>query len=248
MNLLSTNYMDHVNAKYCIDNCFFDKYFFNPLSDLIMNNLRSLNITPNQVTYLSTLSTIISFYFYLKNIIYLSVPIYIFGYYLDCVDGRYARKYKLTSCYGMMIDQVSDVLTNIPYLFVMCIRCIYNLQIIKMILIIIVTKTFTLSFSFEESYSNIIKNDNDNFYLTKKKILDDEEYNHLSGFYLLPLYLIFNYINYYNYNEYKKYYNYSMNLSNEPFDKISFLKSSILKLKEFGAGNYCIFMAIMMLY
>lgn len=64
-------------------------------------------MTPNQITFLSLVFALIGSYFYCKNNFYLSIICFIVSYYLDCVDGHYARKYNMTKITHIALLHVS---------------------------------------------------------------------------------------------------------------------------------------------
>ena len=69
--------------------------------------LYKLNFTPNIITTLSLIIGLISaYFFYHKN--YISIPLFIIAYILDCSDGYFARKYKMITKFGDYYDHISD--------------------------------------------------------------------------------------------------------------------------------------------
>ena len=66
-----------------------------------------LNFTPNIITTLSLLTGLLSGYYFYKNN-YICIPLWIISYILDCSDGYFARKYKMTSKFGDYYDHISD--------------------------------------------------------------------------------------------------------------------------------------------
>ena len=223
---------------------FSDEYIFNPLGDKLIVFFRYFNFTPNQITYLSALFGLTSFVFFIHSKLILTVIFYFLGYLLDCVDGRYARKYQLTSSYGMMIDQVSDVVVNCPILLLLSVRLILNLNFIMLTILLLITELFSLSFSLNEAYECLIKNNYDDFYYSKKYCIIDSG----DDCYIF-LYCIFLYTNEFLYKKYRRYienqqatYGYNFNL------KKNIIHQSCDFYKQFGAGNYCIFIILMILY
>ena len=88
-----------------------DIYIYYPLSDFIMPYFYYFGFKPNHITLISTLFTLFSIdcYFNNNNFCYL---FYFLGYLFDCMDGRMARKYNQGSTLGMILDLISDNLTN----------------------------------------------------------------------------------------------------------------------------------------
>tara|TARA_Y100001958_G_scaffold16038_1_gene9767 strand:+ start:994 stop:1569 length:576 start_codon:yes stop_codon:yes gene_type:complete len=66
-----------------------------------------LNFTPNMITTLSLLTGLLAgYYLYHNNCI--SILLFAISYILDCSDGYFARKYKMTSKFGDYYDHISD--------------------------------------------------------------------------------------------------------------------------------------------
>jgi phosphatidylglycerophosphate synthase len=90
-----------------------DVNIFFPIASKLVDPLYNLGLTPNMVTILSTIFTFLSIYFlHLDKRIH-AVISYIFGYILDCVDGKMARKYSMGSDFGMVLDCTSDTISNL---------------------------------------------------------------------------------------------------------------------------------------
>ena len=103
------------------------------------------------------------------------------------------------------------------------------------ILIIVVTYIFSAVFGINEAIESYQKNKDENFYKSKLKILKDTKYyDSLIGKLFLFVYDI-------SYNSYKKLFPEKINNNN-----IKYLKEKLLSLKEFGPGNYCLFLTYMM--
>ena len=227
----------------------FDKILFHPISNLLVIFFHYLNFTPNHITYLSTLCTSSSFFFYTfyykeKTLLY--ITLYFLGYLLDVVDGRFARKYGMTSSYGMMIDQVSDIITNLPFIISLCFKFLIKGNLFLLICTLFLTNQLSTSFSLDEAYDCLKKTGVDDFYNYKKnKIESDGENNRF------PLYNLFLFINYFQYEKYldfiKNYRSTSQSFDLE-HNKISILEESVYYYKEFGTGNYCILMIFLILY
>lgn len=68
-----------------------------------------LGLTPNNITFLSFLCTLISFYFFCKKEYKLAALFWGINYFFDHLDGYMARKYKMFSKYGDYYDHLSDL-------------------------------------------------------------------------------------------------------------------------------------------
>ena len=220
-----------------------DIYVFFPLADLLLDPLYKLGLTPNHVTLLSTISTIIAGYLYLNDMIEYAILFYLIGYILDSIDGRMARKYNMGSTLGMMLDGVSDIITNTPILIIMLFKVLCAIKsgnkskrkVILYVLLLLITWIFSGVFGMNEAIDSYNKTKDDNFYLQKKKILEKENYN---GTILGKTY---NYINRQAYKSYRKMFPDKINEKN-----IKSFHKSLMNLKEFGPGNYNLVIALMM--
>lgn len=223
---------------------FFDLVVFFPISDFLIPYLYFFYFTPNFITLLSTISTFYSIYLYYNNDVYCYL-FYFMGYLFDSIDGRMARKYNQTSTFGMIIDLVSDNITNIPLLFVLIQKTIITfydsifIGIIKVFLIAILLLfvfIFSVIFGMNEAYDCYIKTKNDNFFTYKKSLIEKTYYNNtlLSYFYLQ--------INKTSYFCYRIFFKENLNNQN----KISFRKK-LINYREFGPGNLNIFVILIML-
>ena len=75
-----------------------------------------LGFTPNMVTTLGNICTIISIYFFIKQQYYYSALFFFFSYFFDCLDGYIARSYNMTSQFGDFYDHISDMLKMLSFL------------------------------------------------------------------------------------------------------------------------------------
>ena len=92
-----------------------NKYFVTPFTPFFRE---TLGFTPNGITWLSILFTILSSYFIWNKQFVLFFIFWQINYLFDCMDGYMARKYKLESEYGDLIDHVSDGIGKIIILMI----------------------------------------------------------------------------------------------------------------------------------
>lgn len=90
-----------------VDNVFLD------VTKLTMPFLRATHHTPNMITTYALFSTIASLYFLNKYDIKKFLVLFNLGYLFDCMDGYYARKYKMSSKYGDLYEHARDNLGSI---------------------------------------------------------------------------------------------------------------------------------------
>lgn len=87
------------------------------LCDQSMEFFHSMHFTPNMLTTIGNLFRFISVYCVFNDYKLLFVLFYLLGYYFDCLDGFYARKYKMTSKFGDYYDHFSDILFNVVLVY-----------------------------------------------------------------------------------------------------------------------------------
>ena len=84
--------------------------FCDPLSEVLRRLFPWL--TPNMITTVGMLFGFLTFYFILKHDYVLAFFKFWISYFLDCLDGYYARKYKMMTKVGDIYDHVRDVLVT----------------------------------------------------------------------------------------------------------------------------------------
>jgi hypothetical protein len=205
---------------------FIDNNLFFPLADMLVDPLHSLGLTPNNVTIISTFFTMLTIYFLEKRNKKLAVASYLFGYILDCVDGKMARKYNKGSNLGMVLDNTSDTLSN----FILVVYILYRFDLSQknfniLIVLIILLFIFSYSYSLNEAILSYNKYGDDNFYKYKEKDLDGK-WNNSTEEVLYKYYLSYH----------KELYNTYRNLF-PTYDENN-IKKWLHVLKEFGPGTF----------
>lgn len=95
-----------------IDNLLID------LADLLCPMFYDLGFTPNMITGLSAVFGYISLYFLYKERFAHAGICFFIQYFFDCMDGYFARKYKMTSKAGDMFDHIKDATVNLGLMYV----------------------------------------------------------------------------------------------------------------------------------
>ena len=134
MNTITTK---HNNGKKLNNN------FENPI-DLFLINLtikinpyyKAINFTPNILTTLSLISTLLGLYIHTKNYYLLGGILYFIGYYFDCADGNFARTYNMTSEFGDYYDHITDLLKYCAFIYLLYCYNITNNTIIFIVIIV----------------------------------------------------------------------------------------------------------------
>jgi len=104
-----------------------------------LNSITSSSIIPNIITFTSLIFSLISLYLFYKNkYLLLSSSLLIFGYFLDCWDGYYARKYNMVSKFGDYFDHISDLSKFILFIFILYNKKKNNKYFFKYITLIII--------------------------------------------------------------------------------------------------------------
>ena len=205
-----------------------DNNLFFPIATRLIDPLKNLGLTPNMVTYLSNIFTFLSiYYFNLDNRIYASIS-YLIGYLLDCVDGKMARKYDMTSNFGMALDLVSNNVSNAVLLSFLIQK--YGFENYYILLLIFMSYMITISYGLNQAIDCYKKTGNDNFLEKKQKELQNEK-DILYDLYLLIIKI--------SYQSYKIFF--------PKYDQQK-ISNWLEILKHFGPGNYCLLFSAVLLY
>jgi len=92
------------------------------ISDWLCPAFKKIGFTPNRITFLSLLFALISLWFLWRYNMILFTVFYFISYFFDCMDGHFARRYKMTSKGGDMFDHGKDVSVNILLVFILFYR------------------------------------------------------------------------------------------------------------------------------
>ena len=106
----------HSNYENPIDNILID------LADQLSPSFYQMGFTPNAITALSGIFGIMSIYSLYINQHYQAGIYFFIQYFFDCMDGFFARKYKMTSKMGDFYDHVKDSIVNIGILWIFYMR------------------------------------------------------------------------------------------------------------------------------
>jgi phosphatidylglycerophosphate synthase len=96
--------------------CPFDILIYNFI-DTHLHHYYNLGFTPNVVTTFSLLFGLFSAYQILKGHFESGALYMIIAYYLDCVDGKLARKYNMVTNFGDYYDHISDIIKFIAIMY-----------------------------------------------------------------------------------------------------------------------------------
>ncbi len=97
--------VNKISSKY---ECPFDIVLLNFI-DTHLSFYKDLNLTPNMITTIGILVGILSAYNIFNNNFTLASFLFLLAYYFDCVDGKLARKYNMTTKFGDYYDHFGDI-------------------------------------------------------------------------------------------------------------------------------------------
>ena len=86
-----------------IDNLLID------LADMVSPWFKRIHATPNHITTLSILASVLSVHLFQSSSYTLAGMISFVSYFFDCLDGHFARKYDMVTDIGDMYDHMSDM-------------------------------------------------------------------------------------------------------------------------------------------
>ena len=82
------------------------------LADKLCPLLKKWNFTPNQLTTISLLLTVINLVLVWYGYYYWAAVFFLLSYFFDILDGHFARKYEMTTTFGDYYDHVTDFIAN----------------------------------------------------------------------------------------------------------------------------------------
>jgi hypothetical protein len=234
--------MKNTDAKYGDDEKYepwADINIFFPIAEQLIDPLHNMGLSPNMVTIISTIFTFMSIYFLHIGERHYAMLSYISGYILDCVDGKMARKHKITSDIGMALDSTSDVISNsalVGYLLIT--REYTETNIYIFIALGIMSFLLSLSYGLNEAIASYEATGSDDFY---KRRLDQLFKNNLEELpiYKCRLYNIFLSIQKVSYRTYRYIF---------PEYNVDAIDRWLSIIKHFGPGNYCAFVTILLFF
>ncbi len=141
-----------------IDNILYD------ISDMANPFFYKLGLTPNHLTLISFIFTLVSAYLFTQNRYSLSAVAYFFSFLFDCMDGNYARQYKMTSDFGDLFDHITDHINTFLFFYLLYTKYWHSKSRFMFIIMIVLVISVLIQISCEEIYcgkesptSNLIK-------------------------------------------------------------------------------------------
>lgn len=162
-------------------------YLYYQISDKISPSLKKISnnkLTPSTITAIRLLVFIISIYnIYLENYL-LGAILFNIYYFMDCLDGSYARKYDMVTIFGDYFDHVVDTIC----FTIILLMILYKFQINYILIVLILLINSVFHIGCEEQYIKL-QNSNHNNTLNimrstcKFKKKDMENYLTYGGFF-----------------------------------------------------------------
>ena len=87
--------------------CPFDNYMLD-LADRTAPTVYKMGFTPNMITTLSNIATILVVILLFKSEWYWAAFFVLIAYFFDCLDGHLARSYNMVTVFGDYYDHISD--------------------------------------------------------------------------------------------------------------------------------------------
>ncbi len=166
-------------------------YYENPIDVQLLKTcsftstlLYKLNMTPNQITTLSLIAGLISIYYY-KTQNYIKCGIFFFlSYYFDCLDGFYARKYKMVTKFGDIYDHIKDWLIIILFAYLIYYNDNVNNKFknISLIILVLMLVMVFIHFRYQEIYYHNITTKDSEYSIMKnlfENLLSNRNYDNM---------------------------------------------------------------------
>ena len=158
-----------------------DSQFENPLDNILISYCEPVsiwlrantNITPNIITTIGLFFGMLSIYNLInKNYLY-SFIFYWICYYLDCLDGYFARKYDMVTEFGGYYDFTRDIIVNLVLVIIIFLQLKTNKSKIFFAIIMLIGYYLML---IHLGCQERIYNDNDSVIGILKQLCSDNSY------------------------------------------------------------------------
>ena len=134
----------------------------NPIDNIIIDITEKFNpiykklgFTPNILTTISLVSSLIGLYLYKTKNIVLGATLFFIGYCFDCADGNFARKYKMETVFGDYYDHASDSLKLILLFYVLLtLKLKKNVKLYLILITLLLNILMLIHIGCQEKYYN----------------------------------------------------------------------------------------------
>ena len=131
-----------------------------PVDNLILDSVDVVNpyfyklrFTPNLLTTFSAIFGVSACYLCLREFYVCSSVLYFIGYFFDCADGNFARRYNMVSRFGDYFDHIKDILVSFSLLFVFLYKLGFTLLCLQVFTIgMVLTSLNNLYLGQQEAY------------------------------------------------------------------------------------------------
>lgn len=137
----------------------------NPIDDEIINSCKTLSeiirknfpsTTPNMITTVGLAVGLLSIYFLYKENYVLAFLLFWLSYYLDCLDGFYARKYNMITKFGDYYDHIRDLLVGALAVILVFIKLrSENLRLLYVLVVLLSLYAFLTHLGCQEKNSSV---------------------------------------------------------------------------------------------
>jgi len=117
--------------------------FLLDIVDIVNPYFYNLWFTPNLLTLISAIIGIFSSYCCYYNYHIFSSFFYFVGYFFDCADGNFARRYRMTSKFGDIFDHTKDLVVSFSLMGILFYK--YSLTPLTFFLSIVFSVMFFLN-------------------------------------------------------------------------------------------------------
>ncbi len=98
--------------------------FENPFDNILISMADKMNpyfhsasLTPNDLTTISLVLSIMAVYFLIKGCYQHAIILFLVSYFFDCCDGHYARSYNMETKFGDYYDHYGDIIKHLLLFF-----------------------------------------------------------------------------------------------------------------------------------
>lgn len=130
-----------------IDNIFID------ISELLCPLFKYFNFTPNMITGINIICSLLCLYYLYIGEYILGVIFLILTYLFDALDGFYARKYKMETYFGDLLDHYTDYFLYIVLYYLLLFKIPFKNNKIFLIILSILSITSTIHLGCTEHYN-----------------------------------------------------------------------------------------------
>lgn len=130
-----------------IDNIFID------ISELLCPVFKYFNFTPNMITGINILCSLLCLYYLYAKQYHLGVLFLILTYLFDALDGFYARKYKMETHFGDLLDHYTDYIFYVGLYYLLLFKISFKNNTIFLVIFSILTYTSIMHLGCMEHYN-----------------------------------------------------------------------------------------------